>query len=107
MVERTKMTGRLVAAGRALTGVSLAELADVTGVPIDTLRLMEANGSAWLHSEQDAVAITRGLEHFGIVVLYESEGLGAGVRLKFTRQDAKQIGRLEAEGGIVSSDHAP
>ncbi|MBX3549047.1 MAG: XRE family transcriptional regulator [Xanthobacteraceae bacterium] len=107
MAERTKMTGRLIAAGRALTGVSLAELADVTGVPSETLRLMEANGSAWLHSEEDAVALTRGLEHFGIVILYESDGMGAGVRLKFTRLDVKQIGRLEAEGGIVSSDDAP
>lgn len=106
MAERTKMTGRLIAAGRALTGVSLDDLADITGIASETLRLMEASGSAWLHSENDAISITRGLEHFGIVILYESDGLGAGVRLKFTRQDAKQIGRLETEGGIVSSDDA-
>ena len=107
MTARTKMTGRLIAAGRALTGVGLGELAEATSVPAETLRLMEANGSAWLHSEEDAVSITRGLEHFGIVILYESDGMGAGVRLKFTRQDAKQIGRLETEGGIAKNDDAP
>lgn len=49
----------------------------------------------------------RAFETFGIVVIGESDGMGAGVRLKFTRQDVKQIGRLEAEGGIVSSDDVP
>lgn len=33
--------------------------------------------------------------------------MGAGVRLKFTRQDVKQIDRLESEGGIVRSDDVP
>jgi hypothetical protein len=33
--------------------------------------------------------------------------MGAGVRLKFTRQDVKQIARLEGEGGVVGSDDAP
>ena len=33
--------------------------------------------------------------------------MGAGVRLKFTRQDVKQIGRLENEGGFARSDDVP
>ena len=33
--------------------------------------------------------------------------MGAGVRLKFTRQDVKHINRLEGEGGMVRSDDAP
>jgi len=33
--------------------------------------------------------------------------MGAGVRLKFTRQDVKQIMRLEGEVGIVRSDDTP
>lgn len=32
--------------------------------------------------------------------------MGAGIRLKFTRQDVKQILRLEGEGGIAGSDGA-
>ena len=107
MNGKIQMTGRLIAAARALTSISQAEFAAVTGVSIETLRLMEANGSAWLHSEQDAEAVKRGLDHFGVVVIGESDGMGAGVRLKFTRQDVRQIGRLESEGGIVGSDDAP
>jgi hypothetical protein len=37
----------------------------------------------------------------------EGGGIGAGVRLKFLRQDVKQIGRLENEGGIVADDDVP
>jgi len=102
-----QMTGRVVAAARALAGISQAEFAAVTGLPIETLRLIEASGSARLHSERDAEAVSRGLEHFGVIVIAESDGMGAGVRLKFTRQDVKQIARLEGEGGIVGSDDAP
>jgi len=42
-----------------------------------------------------------------VIVIEESDGMGAGVRLKFTRQDVRQIARLEGEGGIVGSDDAP
>jgi hypothetical protein len=42
-----------------------------------------------------------------VVVIDEADGMGAGVRLKFTRQDVKQIDRLESEGGIVRSDDVP
>jgi hypothetical protein len=33
--------------------------------------------------------------------------MGAGVRLKFTRQDTRQIGRLENEGGMTRPDDVP
>lgn len=75
------MSGRLIAAARALTGISQAEFAAAARLPIETLRLMEANGSAWLHSTRDAEAVRRGLEHFGVIVVGESDGMGAGVRL--------------------------
>lgn len=102
-----KMTGRLIAAGRALASISQEEFASAVGLPTETLRLMEANGSVWLHSEQDAEVVRSGLEHFGVIVIEESDGMGAGVRLKFTRQDVRQINRLENEGGMVRSDDAP
>jgi len=47
------------------------------------------------------------LETFGAVVISEGDGMGAGVRLKFTRQDVKQLGRLESEGGFARSDDVP
>lgn len=107
MSSEIKMTGRLVAAARALTGIGREDFARAAGIPTNTLVLMEANGSAWLHSERDAEAVGRAFEFFGVIAIDEEDGMGAGVRLKFTRQDVKQIARLEGEGGIVRSDDAP
>lgn len=68
---------------------------------------MERSGSAWLQCESDVEAVSRALEHFGFIIIDDSDGMGAGVRLKLTRQDVKQIGRMEDEGGIAGSDDAP
>lgn len=107
MSTAIKMTGRLVAAARGLTGIGREDFAKAAGIPTETLVLMEANGSAWLHSQSDVEAVIRAFETFGVIVIDEQDGMGAGVRLKFTRQDVKQIARLEGEGGIVRSDDAP
>lgn len=102
-----QISGRLIAAARALTGVSQAEFGHAAGLSREKIAFMETFGSAFLQSDQDIEAVGRALEHFGVVVIDESDGMGAGVRLKFTRQDVKQIARLEGEGGIVGSDDAP
>jgi hypothetical protein len=107
MRSKVKMTGRLVAAGRALTGISREDFAIAAGTQVETIASMEANGSAWLQSESDADAVRRAFEIFGVIAIGEDDGMGAGVRLKFTRQDVKQIVRLEGEGGVVGSDDAP
>lgn len=107
MSGEMQMSGRLIAAARALTGISQRDFAAVAGLPVETLRLMEDSGSAWIHSERDVEAIARAMEHFGVVVLSEADGMGAGVRLKFTRQDVRQIARLEDEGGVIRPDDAP
>ena len=104
---RIQITGRLVAAARALTGVGEVDFAAAAGLTVESLRQMEASGSAWLRSAQDSEAVHRCLEHFGVIVVGEGDGMGAGVRLKFTRQDVRQLARLEGEGGIVGSDDAP
>jgi hypothetical protein len=103
----TKMTGRLIAAGRALAGVSREDFAGAAEISVETMGLLEAKGSARVDSEGDAEAVSRAFEKFGIVVVEEDGNMGAGVRLKFTRQDVKQISRLEGEGGLVRSDDAP
>jgi transcriptional regulator with XRE-family HTH domain len=107
MPEKTLITGRLVSAARALTGISQAELADATGISVAVLAQIEASGAAPLQSEAQAETVVRALENFGAVFLPESDGLGAGVRLKFRRLDVKQIGRLENEGGLVRDDDVP
>lgn len=107
MSANIQITGRLIAAARALVSISEEDFAAAAGLPVEELRLMEANGSAWLHSERDAELVSRALDHFGAVVVGESDGMGAGVRLKFTRQDVRQVMRLENEGGNVGCDDAP
>jgi DNA-binding XRE family transcriptional regulator len=107
MTPKIKVTGRLLAAARALTGINREDFAAAVGVTPETITSMEANGSAWLHSPSDADAVCRAFDKFGVVLLGEEDGMGAGVRLKFTRQDVRQIARLEDEGGVVGSDDAP
>lgn len=107
MSSDVRITGRIVAAGRALAGIGREDFARIAGLPAEKVALIEAGGSAWLQDRDDAEAVKRGLEHFGVVVIVEDDGMGAGVRLKFTRQDVAQIVRLEGEGGIARSDDAP
>jgi transcriptional regulator with XRE-family HTH domain len=102
-----RISGRLIAAARALVGVSRADFAAACGLSVGVLSRLEAGGSAWVSSDADVEAVTRGMSHFGVMIVEETEGMGAGVRLKFTRTDVRQIARLEGEGGIVGSDDAP
>ena len=102
-----QMTGRLIAAGRTLAGISQEDFASFVGLSVETLCLMEAKGSAWIDSQEDAERISQGLDQIGNVVVGESGGMGEGVRLKFTRQDVRQVTRLENEGGNVGCDSAP
>jgi hypothetical protein len=106
MAGNGRITGRLVAAARALTGVSQAVLADNAKISLPRLKLAESSGSGFL-SEGESDTLRRTLEAFGAVFIPEGEGMGAGVRLKFTRQDARQIGRWEGEGGVARSDDVP
>ena len=106
MNSKGRLTGRLVAAGRALTGVSQSELATAAGIPLEMFRLLESSGAAWI-PDDESQTLVRALETFGAVIVPEGDGMGAGVRLKFTRQDARQIGRLETEGGVARWDDVP
>jgi transcriptional regulator with XRE-family HTH domain len=107
MGKGDRITGRLIAAARTLTGVSRADLAKAAGIAPATLTQMEAEGSAIVVAADAADAVRRALENFGAQFIPESDGIGAGVRLRFTRQDVKQIGRLEGEGGLVRDDDVP
>ncbi len=102
-----QVSGRVIRAARALVGVSREDFAAACGLPVDTLCRLEAGGSAWVTDEAEIEAVTRGLGHFGVLVVEEADGMGAGVRLKFTRSDVRQIVRLEGEGGTIGSDDAP
>jgi hypothetical protein len=107
MSKGDQMTGRLIAAARILTGISPADLAEAANVTAATVVKMEAEGSALVQPADVAEAVRRALEGFGAQFIPEGDGMGAGVRLRFTRQDVRQIGRLEGEGGIVRDDDVP
>jgi transcriptional regulator with XRE-family HTH domain len=107
MEIKIQMTGRLLAAGRVLAGISQEDFAAIIGMPVETVCSIEANGSAWIHSSEDAERISRALDEIGILTFGEAGGMGAGVKLKFTRQDVKQVMRLENEGGNAALDSAP
>ncbi|MCX5578302.1 XRE family transcriptional regulator [Kaistia terrae] len=107
MTEPAFLTGRMIAAARALTSISLADLAIDAGIDIERLRLLERSGSTPVTPRSDAEAIANALDRFGALLVHEGDGLGAGVRLKFTRLDVKQIARMEGEGGPALSDDVP
>jgi transcriptional regulator with XRE-family HTH domain len=107
MADNLLITGRLIAAARALTGISQSDLAKASGISIGRLAHLESSGSAPVLPEVEAQAVKRALERFGARFIAESRSVGAGVRLKFLRQDVKQIGRLENEGGLVADDDVP
>ena len=54
MTSRMDITGRLIAAGRALVEVGREDFAKAAGLSVDTLALLEAGGSAWVQSQSDA-----------------------------------------------------
>ena len=105
--EMIRVSGRVIAAARALVGITQADFAAACGLDSDTLCRLEAGGSAWVTAEADVESVIRGMHHFGVVIVEEADGMGAGVRLKFTRADVRQIARLESEGGLIGSDDAP
>lgn len=107
MVQKTEITGRQIAAARALTGISPNDLAAAAKLPLAMLKRMEASGSAFPNAGDRLEAVRKALEDFGAVFIPEGDGLGGGVRLKFTRLDVKQINRLESEGGPARSDDVP
>lgn len=107
MNTKNRVSGRLIAAARALVGVSQEHFAAACDLPLDTLCRLESAGSALVRADTDVAAILRGLNHYGVLIVDETGDLGAGVRLKFTRADVRQIVRLEGEGGIVRADDAP
>ena len=106
MSEMQRLTGRLVAAARVLTGVGRDDFAKAAGVTTERLQTVEAKGSAVVNDE-DVPGLRAALARFGIILVEESDGLGAGDRLKFTRQDVRQLLRLETEGGPALPDDVP
>lgn len=98
------ISGPQCTAARALVEISRAKLSRRSGVSVPIIEKFERK--AGRPTDDEVGAIVRALEELGAVFIAENGG-GVGVRLKFANADARQIARLEGEGGIVASDRVP
>ncbi|MBX3428104.1 MAG: hypothetical protein KF779_00825 [Hyphomonadaceae bacterium] len=96
-----QITGSLCRAGRALVQWTRTQLASESGIEKADIRAFET-GDVDPGDEARAV-LKRALEAAGAVFLDE-DNLGAGVRLRFTERDVKQLRRFEGEGGSAGED---
>ncbi|MEO5375750.1 MAG: transcriptional regulator [Alphaproteobacteria bacterium] len=81
MSESNQVTGRQIAAGRALAGISQSDLATAARVSVPTLRRMEASEGQAAGFANNVAAVRRALEDAGVEFIPENGG-GPGVRLR-------------------------
>jgi hypothetical protein len=100
------LSGRQIAAARALVSLSQAALAEAAGMSVTSLKRMEGNSVNVPASSLPCkvTAVRHALERAGALFVPEDAVAGAGVRLKFTRSETRQIGNWEGEGGRVADD---
>jgi len=98
------ITGSQCRAARALVEVTRGKLALRSGV--DEAVIHDFERKIDKPEDRTTEALQAALEELGAVFLAENGG-GIGVRLKFTAAEARQIARLEGEGGMVASDRVP
>lgn len=82
--ESNQITGRQLAAARALAGISQADLAAAANISVPTLRRMEANDGAVTGFINNVRAVRAALEAAGVIFVTEN-GEGPGVRLRKNR----------------------
>ncbi|MBB3743762.1 putative transcriptional regulator [Rhizobium sp. BK591] len=81
MSDFNHITGKQLAAARALLGIGQVELAASANVSAPTLRRMEASKGAIEGLTNNVAAVVRALEDVGIIFI-DSNGNGPGVRLR-------------------------
>ncbi|NLS07836.1 helix-turn-helix transcriptional regulator [Rhizobium sp. P32RR-XVIII] len=98
------ISGSQCRAARALIDFSRERLAVSAGVSIETIVHFERKLAE--PTDDEVFALQSALEAAGAVFISDN-GRGIGVRLKFTKSEAKRIAILENEGGIVAPDRVP
>ena len=98
------IAGSQCRAARALVEVTRAKLSLRSGVNEAVIQDFERKLDR--PDDKTIMALQAALEELGAVFIAENGG-GIGVRLKFTAAEARQIARLEGEGGIVANDRVP
>lgn len=96
------ITGPLARAARALAQLPRAHVAQLAAMTDRALEDFEAGFAD--PGEEAKARLRHRLEASGAVFLAEDGEHGAGVCLKFTARDVRQIDRLEGEGGTVGDD---
>lgn len=98
------IAGSQCRAARALVEVTRGKLSLRSGV--DEAVINDFERKLDKPDDQTIEALQTALEELGAVFIPENGG-GIGVRLKFSGAEARQIARLEGEGGIVANDRVP
>lgn len=96
------ITGPQARAARALIEWPRDKVASLAGVSVEILADFETLKSDPGEAARDA--IQGALEGGGAVFLAEGGGEGRGVRLKWAKKEARQLNRMENEGGPVADD---
>lgn len=98
------LTGPMSRAARALVELTREQIAAHSGLDAVAIEAFERGLRDLNDDEKANLAAT--LEKAGAVFIPENGG-GAGVRLKFTRSEARRIATLEGEGGLAADDEVP
>ncbi|TIO37221.1 transcriptional regulator [Mesorhizobium sp.] len=81
MSDSNHISGRQIAAARALAGIAQADLAASASISVPTLRRMEASEGTASGLPNNVAAVRRALESAGVIFVDEN-GEGPGVRLR-------------------------
>jgi len=98
------ITGAQCRAARALVEITIGKLANRSGIDRRAIEKFEQKLDE--PTQEEVRTLRESLEDLGAVFIDENGG-GAGVRLKFTRSDTKQISRMVNEGGMPGMDTVP
>ena len=82
------VTGAQLRAARALLNISALQLAELTGLGLNTVRRAEATNAAAPVTATNARLLVSTLEAAGVVFIPAEATLGAGVRLRSAGSDA-------------------
>jgi transcriptional regulator with XRE-family HTH domain len=81
VAETSRLTGRQIAAGRTLIGMSQSDLARMSRVSVQTLRRMEGSEGPSSGYVNNVASVRAALEAAGVIFVEENGG-GHGVRLQ-------------------------
>lgn len=91
------MTGTQLRAARGLLNLSVSELAELTGLAVNTIRRAEATNGEVPITAANKNTLLMTLEKDGVVFIAPDAALGAGVRLRSAEAPALRPRRRLAE----------